>query len=90
MRISEYPYGKVTKSLRKAVEHLNRNYVKIIKNFLNHKHEKYSLEDISYFCHDGLDWPEFELRKSVYCRLNTDEVDFLQEGWYDLVKRYKI
>jgi hypothetical protein len=83
MRISEYPYGKVTKSLRKAVDYLNKSYRKVIKEMLKIDPDA---NELDLKC--GFEIVEF-LPKNIYCRLNSDEVDFIQEGWHDLVGRYK-
>lgn len=85
MRVSEYPYGKVTKTLKKAADYLNKNYIKIIKHELSYQDE-ITLDDISYM----FDYPEYlNIPKTISSRLNSDEVDWLQEGWIELVEKYK-
>jgi len=85
MKTSDYPYGRVTKTLKKAAAYLNRNYKSIIN-------ESFKLEpDLTYddIAH-SFDYPCYlDMPKSIFGRLNTDEVDWLQEGWFDLVERHK-
>jgi hypothetical protein len=67
MRIKDYPYGQPTKTLKKAVTWLNRNKNRLTKSYLI----------------DGdsadFDYPDyFGMPKTISCRFNTDEVDWLQ------------
>lgn len=85
MKTSEYPYGKVTKSLKKAAAYLNKNYRKIIKNLLDSS-ENLTYDDIAH----SFDYPDYlDMPKSISFRLNTDEVDWLQSEWFELVEKYK-
>lgn len=63
MKIKDFPYGIPTKTLKKAVQWLNSN-----KRKLEKKEEFYSF-----------DYPEYwDMPKTISNRLNTDEVDWIQ------------
>lgn len=93
MKSSDYPYGRVTKTLKKAVEWFNRNGKRIIKEYATEhgmrlltKRECESLSD-DLAC--SFDYPDYlDMPKTVSSRLNSDEVDFLQEEWAELVFHY--
>lgn len=78
VRISEYSYGKVSKSLRRACDWINKNQLKIKRQLSN-----------GFFAE--FDYPDyFGLPKSIINRLYTDEVDFIQAQVGDFVyKNYK-
>ena len=64
MKTSAYPYGKVTKTLKNAVSWLNKN--------------KRRLERTETY--DSFDCPDYwGMPGRISCRLNSDEVDWLQE-----------
>lgn len=63
MRTSEFPYGKVTKTLKKAVTWLNRNKRKLEKS----KNQ------------DSFDFDDYwDMPRSISYKLGCDEVDWLQ------------
>ena len=66
MKISEYPYGKPSKSLKNTVNWLNRNKRRLIKE--------------GYLCEfDYPDyWSDYGLPRKLTYRLGGDEVDWLQ------------
>lgn len=64
MKISEYPYGKVTKTLKKAVNWLNTN-----KKLVKSKQKD---------CYE-FDYPDYwGMPKSISYRLSSSEVDWIQ------------
>lgn len=67
MRIANYPYGKITKTLHKAVRWLNANKKKIGK------------EQFDLFYHPKY----WGMPKTISSRLSGDEVDWIQEETYD-------
>lgn len=79
MRIKDYPYGKITKTLKKAVEFLSRNRTKILK--------EHSLKNEESYCF--FEYPDYlGLPKTISSRLSTDEVDWLQEEWLRSTKEW--
>ena len=93
MKSSDYPYGRTTKTLKKAVEWFNRNGKRIVKEYeKSHGTDTLSKSDRSIWF-EGLavefDYPDyFGMPKSISSRLNSDEVDFLQNEWSELVFDY--
>lgn len=86
MKIIEYPYGKVTKTLKKATLFLNRNKVKIYKKLLKECNEQNSIENMRF----SFDFPNYlNMPKSVCSRLNSDEVDWLQSEWHNFCESYE-
>ena len=69
MRIRDFPYGKITKKLRKAVTWLNRNRKRIEENY----------------CREfPFDYPIYwGMPKTVANKLTSDEVDWIQTETYD-------
>jgi hypothetical protein len=67
MRLADYPYGRVTERLKKAVAWLRKNKNKIRKT------------QWDYF--DFPDY--WGMPKSISYRLSSDEVDWLQESTWD-------
>lgn len=69
MKISDFPYGKITKTLRKATKWLNANRRKLEKTK----------------CQYSFDYPDYwNMPKILSHRLSGDEVDWLQAevyGW---------
>lgn len=63
MNVKNYPYGKVTKTLKSAVSWLNKNKKKI-------KLEKYWEFDYPDYC---------GMPPKICSRLSSDEVDWIQE-----------
>lgn len=86
MKIKNYPYGKPSKSLKKAADYLNKNYVKIINEYINDEYNKYR-HNLYYLIMDDPEY--FGVPKIVANRLNTDEIDWLQEEFENLKFRYK-
>jgi hypothetical protein len=70
MKLKDYPYGKVTKTLKKAVTWLRSNKKKIQKE----------QED----CFDFPNY--WNMPKTICNRLNGDEVDWIQYETYDWYK----
>lgn len=86
MKIKDYIYGTPSKSLKKASEYLNRNYTKIINKFILDENNKYRC-DLDYLI---MGHPEYcGIPKNITCRLNGDEVDWLQDEFEDLKCQYK-
>lgn len=86
MRIKDYPYGKTTKSLAKAVNYLNLNKIKIYKSLLNSE-----LLDDSEYIKFAFDYPDYlYMPKQISSRLNSDEVDWLQAEWYNFCETYEL
>jgi len=74
INVSEYPYGKITKTLRNACIWLNKNRKHIIEYHCQNM-ERGSGE-FAYF-----DFPDyFDMPKKISSRLESDEVDFIQEN----------
>jgi hypothetical protein len=79
MRIIDFPYGKITKTLRHAVTWLNRNRRRIEK--------KYSRMH-------SFDFPNYwNMPKKFANRLTTDQVDWIQaetDRWnFKLTEKYE-
>lgn len=67
MRIDDFPYGKITKTLRNATKWLNSN---------RHKLEKTKYKG-------SFDYPDYwDMPKMISSRLGGDEVDWLQAEIY--------
>jgi hypothetical protein len=63
MRISDYPYGRITKILKKAVNWLNENRRRLEKTK----------------CNGSFDYPYYwDMPKMISHRLSSDQVDWLQ------------
>lgn len=69
MRVKDFPYGKITKTLKKAVQWLNRNQHKIKKT-----------KDDIFDWPDYWDMP-----KVISSRLSSDEVDFIQDKTFNWI-----
>lgn len=83
MKIKDYPYGKVTKSLRKAVNYLNRNKIRIYKDFAKHA------DNWEEYVRFTFDYPDYlDMPKTISHRLNSDQVDWLQSEWADFCDEY--
>jgi hypothetical protein len=68
MRVSNFPYGRITKTLKKAVNWLNKN--------------KRQLEKTK--CNGSFDYPYYwDMPKMISYRLSSDEVDWLQGEVYE-------
>jgi hypothetical protein len=68
MKINDFPYGKITKTLRKATIWLNHNRKRLEKST----------------CQYSFDYPNYwDMPKIISSRLSGDEVDWLQEEVYD-------
>lgn len=75
MKIKNYPYGKATKTLKNAVNWLNRNKSKLIKKQMEQPKEFTHL----YFNRE-FDYPDYwDMPKKISYRLNSDEVDWIQD-----------
>jgi len=75
MKIKNYPYGKVTKTLRKAVTWLNNNKRRIVKE-LKRKEEIDFPSNLQY----EFDYPSYwDMPKTISRRLSSDEVDWIQD-----------
>ena len=75
MRIKNYPYGQPTKTLKKAVNWLNRNKHKIAKSLKEHGKDAWLY---------SFDYPDYwNMPKIISSRLDGDEVDWLQEETHD-------
>lgn len=71
MNIKNYPYGKVNKRLKKAVNWLNKNKRKIEKS----QDDYYRWE---------FDFPDYwNMPFSISCKLTSDEVDWIQSEVID-------
>jgi hypothetical protein len=82
MKISDYDYGKVTKTLKNAVTFLNRSRGRIIKEMtIQEDHGG----DLDYL--HGYDITHY-LPPRISCRLNCDEADWLESKWFDEVEVY--
>lgn len=73
MRIKDYPYGKITKTLRKAVTWLNRNKKKLMKS------------QFDYFDYPNY----WDMPKMISSRLSSDQVDWIQSETCDWSKKEK-
>ena len=89
MRISDYPYGKVTKTLKAAVKYLNSNKNKIGK-LSKEEHKKFKADDtVEYIFIDFFDYPDYwNIPKKISSRLGGDEVDWIQSETYDWIKHW--
>lgn len=68
MRVVDFPYGKISKTLRKAVTWLNRNHRK--------------LEQTK--CQHSFDYPDYwDMPRIISSRLSGDDVDWLQVEVYN-------
>lgn len=68
MKIIDFPYGKITKTLRKATKWLNSNRRRLERTK----------------CQGSFDYPYYwDMPKIISHRLNGDEVDWLQSEVYD-------
>lgn len=86
MKIKDYPYGKPSKSLKKAADYLNRNYIKIINEFIFDENNQYK-HDLDYLM---FEYPDYlGLDKRISCALTSDDVDWLQEEFIYLRFRYQ-
>lgn len=86
MKIKDYPYGKPSKSLKKAADYLNCNYIKIINEFILDVNNQYRY-DLDYLM---FEYPDYlGLDKRIGCALASDDVCWLQEELEGLKFRYK-
>jgi hypothetical protein len=86
MKIKDYPYGKPSKSLKKAADYLNRNYIKIINEFISDENNQYK-QDLDYLM---FEYPDYlGLDKRIGCALDEDDVFWLDEEFDCLKFRYK-
>ena len=70
VKISEFPYGKISANLRKAAEWLNKNQKTIEKE----------AQKLGKDCFDFFDFPDYwDLPKKIANKLYPDEVDFIQD-----------
>lgn len=67
MRVANYPYGKITKTLRNAITRLNANKKKIGK------------EQFDYFEYPDY----WDMPKMISSRLSSDDVDWIQDETYN-------
>jgi hypothetical protein len=86
MKIKDYPCGKPSKSLKKAADFLNKNYVKIINEFILDENNKYR-HDLDYLM---FEYPNYlGLDKRIGCNLSCNDVFWLDEEFDILKFRYK-
>jgi methyl coenzyme M reductase alpha subunit len=86
MKINDYPYGKITKTLKNAVSWLNRNNIRIIKEYL-HTEEYTTHSDLDFYI---FDFPDYcGMPKKISYRLNSDEVDWLQDEFENMKFSFK-
>lgn len=86
MKIKNYPYGKPSKSLKKAADYLNRNYIKIINEFVLDEKNQYR-RDLDYLM---FEYPDYlGLDKRIGCALDADDVCWLDDEFINLKFRYQ-
>lgn len=75
VNVSEYPYGKINKRLRDCCKWLNKNQNRIKKK-------------IQQWETDIFDYPDYWGLPSKLNRLDSDEVDFIQDQTYKFYEKY--